>query len=203
MRIVKIDNVFDKRKGVVVMEKINYTVEWLKQQTKGGKEPSYIFFWKHHPSRDGKLTSSCLSQWWKSDFAVEGVKYWCMEQFMMAEKARLFGDQIVYKKILRCREQKEIKALGRQVKRFDEQTWQQNRELIVLKGNIEKFAQDEELKNYLLGTGENILVEASPYDKVWGIGLDAGDGNANKPERWCGLNLLGFALMEVRDRLKN
>ncbi|MGL5677301.1 MAG: NADAR family protein [Cellulosilyticaceae bacterium] len=185
------------------MEKISYTIEWLKEQIKEGREPSYIFFWKHYPSRDGKLTSSCLSQWWESNFEVEGVKYWCMEQFMMAEKARLFGDQIICKKILNCRGQKEIKALGRQGKRFDEQIWQQNRGLIVLKGNIEKFSQGEELKTYLVGTGDKVLVEASPYDKVWGIELDAGDANANNPERWKGLNLLGFVLMEVRDRLKS
>lgn len=183
------------------MEKISYTRDWLKQQIKECRELSYIFFWKYHPSRDGRMTSSCLSQWWQSDFKVDGIKYWCMEQFMMVEKAKVFNDPVIRKKILDCRNQKDIKSLGRQVKRFDENIWQKNRESIVVRGNIEKFSQDSKLKQYLVSTGDKVLVEASPYDKIGGIGLDEGDSAAKKPASWKGLNLLGFALMEVRDQL--
>ena len=97
---------------------------------------------------------------------------------------------------------KEMKALGKKVKNFDQVIWDKVKYSIVLNGNYYKFSQNPEMRDFLISTGDKILVEASPLDRIWGIGLSAQDHNANKPEAWKGENLLGFALMEVRDELK-
>lgn len=161
-----------------------------------------LLFWGHHPKRDGTVTKSCLSQWWKSDFESYGVRYCCGEQYMMAQKARLFGDDQILKKILCCEDPAQIKKLGRQVKRFETEVWERAKYSIVLNGNWKKFSQNPELRQFLLLTGESILVEASPYDTIWGIGLSEEQPESVCPELWRGKNLLGFALMEVRDELK-
>lgn len=95
------------------------------------------------------------------------------------------------------------KQIGRQVKNFQEQVWNDSRYQIVVGGNFAKFSQNPALAEFLLGTNDKLLVEASPVDKIWGIGLGAGDEAAQNPEKWRGLNLLGFALMEVRQRLRD
>lgn len=120
---------------------------------------------------------------------------------MMASKARLFGDVSIAEKVLDAPGPKEAKALGRQVSGFDNSVWEQNRTEIVVKGNYQKFRSNKELADFLLATSGKVLVEASPVDRVWGIGLNAHDPNASNPLRWRGENLLGFALMEVRDLL--
>ena len=120
---------------------------------------------------------------------------------MMAEKARLFNDEETLRKILSTDDPKEVKALGRLIKNFDQETWENNKYDIVVKGNYAKFSQNSKLKEYLLNTKNKILAEASPYDKIWGIGLDKNNENAYNPKTWEGENLLGFALMEVRDML--
>ncbi|WP_229206223.1 NADAR family protein [Dyadobacter fermentans] len=122
---------------------------------------------------------------------------------MMAEKARLFGNDTLRERIIACASPGEAKALGRMVENFDEQTWIMHRQSIVLKGSIQKFTQNPPLTAFLLDTGDRILVEASPVDPIWGIGLTADDTLANDPTRWKGLNLLGFTLMETRDVLAN
>lgn len=125
------------------------------------------------------------------------------EHWMMAEKAKLFGDKAVLEKILNCNSPKEAKSLGRKVKNFDEKIWTENSERIVINGNYLKFKQNKELWEYLNGTCDKILVEASPYDKIWGVGMKNGDTGIENPGNWKGLNLLGYALMEVRDKLRN
>ena len=120
---------------------------------------------------------------------------------MMAAKARLSGDADAAERILAAPHPGAAKALGRQVRRFDEQRWAEHRFDVVVAGNLAKFAQHPELRDFLAGTGSRVLVEASPLDRVWGIGLAADDERAASPERWPGLNLLGFALMEVRHQL--
>ena len=120
---------------------------------------------------------------------------------MMAGKARLFGDMAIHAEILKAPHPKQAKELGRKVKGFDEETWVARRFDLVVAGNEAKFAQHPELKAFLLGTGQRVLVEASPVDRIWGIGMKGDDENAEKPQKWRGLNLLGFALMEVRERL--
>ena len=159
-------------------------------------------FWGHHPQNDSTVGKSCLSQWWLSDFESYGVRYCCAEQYMMAQKARLFGDVQTLEKILTCDDPAQIKKLGRQVKRFEAQLWDRAKYSIALNGNWKKFSQNPELRQFLLSTGESVLAEASPYDKIWGIGLSAEQPQSLCPEQWRGENLLGFALMEVRDELK-
>ena len=168
-----------------------------------GKKNKYIFFWGHTPSKDEEIKKSCFSQWWKSEFWVDVDNYCCMEQYMMSEKARLFGDEEIREKIMKSADPREIKALGRLVKNFDDSLWNRVKYSIVLTGNYYKFMQNEELKKFLLSTGDKVLVEASPYDRVWGIGMGASNENIEKPEMWRGENLLGFALMEVRDEIRN
>ncbi|WP_377274323.1 NADAR family protein [Peterkaempfera sp. SMS 1(5)a] len=155
-------------------------------------------FWGHRPQRDGSVGAGCLSQWWQSPFTVEGVEYASAEHWMMAAKARLFEDEAVLGRILSAATPAEAKKLGRLVRGFDGAAWERERFGLVVAGNVAKFGQDRDLCGYLLGTGRRVLVEASPMDRVWGIGLAADDERAADPARWRGLNLLGFALMEAR-----
>ena len=179
-----------------------YDRAWLEGEAAAGKQLNYVHFWGHTPERDGHITETCLSQWWMAEFWVEAQRYSCMEQFMMAEKARLFGDKEVLEQILAAAEQGKIKALGRQVRNFDQTEWDRCKYTIVLTGNFQKFLQNPELKDFLLRTGDKILVEASPRDRIWGIGMGRNNENAGNPAAWKGKNLLGFALMEVRDELR-
>jgi len=119
----------------------------------------------------------------------------------MAGKARLFGDEAAVEPILAARTPAEAKNLGRLVHGFDEAAWDAARFELVVRGNVAKFGQDPALRAYLLGTGNRVLVEASPRDRVWGIGLGAANERATDPAQWRGRNLLGFALMEARARL--
>lgn len=121
---------------------------------------------------------------------------------MMAEKARLFQDHEIRDRILQATHPGEAKKLGRLVKGFENEQWEAKRFEIVVNGNIAKFSQNPALKNYILGTGKRVLVEASPRDRIWGIGLAANNPKAANPYEWHGLNLLGFALMEVRRNLE-
>ncbi|HEY0637411.1 MAG TPA: NADAR family protein [Pseudonocardiaceae bacterium] len=161
-----------------------------------------LFFWGHTP-RGGVVAGPWfLSQWWRSEFTVDGVRYGSAEQFMMAGKARLFRDDETLALLLAADDPREVKALGRRVRGFDEATWAAGRFDLVVRGNVAKFAADDTLRDYLLGTGDQVIVEASPEDRVWGIGLTAADERAATPSRWRGENLLGFALMEARARLR-
>jgi ribA/ribD-fused uncharacterized protein len=168
-----------------------------------GKERiKFLLFWGHTPPKDGSVTKSCFSQWFESPFTIKGVRYPTAEHFMMAAKARLFGDRENEALVLKSGHPKQAKELGRKVRDFDEATWIRKRFPLVVEGNLAKFAQNPQLKDFLLGTGDRVLVEASPYDRIWGIGLAADDSAAENPALWKGLNLLGFALMEVRERLR-
>ena len=120
---------------------------------------------------------------------------------MMAEKARIFEDNEILEKIMKSDNPKQIKDLGRKVKNFNEVVWSKVRDNIIKNGNLAKFLQNENLKKFLLQTENVVIVEASPYDKIWGIGISVDDKAINNPLHWKGQNLLGFALMEVRDEL--
>ena len=163
--------------------------------------PEFLFFWGHQPSRDGSIIKTCMSQWWPSSFSENGVTYKTAEHYMMAEKARLFGDHDTLNRILTKDSPKDAKDLGRQIQHFDAEIWERHKFDIVRKGNYLKFSQNEELKHFLLQTKSKVLVEASPVDAIWGIGLKEDHPNASNPMAWRGENLLGFALMEVRDEL--
>ncbi|MET8569130.1 NADAR family protein [Streptomyces sp. NPDC004783] len=162
----------------------------------------YLFFWGHRPLPDGRIGPGCLSQWWPSPFAVDGVEYATAEHWMMAGKARLFGDAEAERRALAAEHPAEAKKAGRLVRGFDEAVWARERFRIVVEGSVHKFASDPALRAFLLNTGERVLVEASPVDRVWGIGLAADDAAAGDPERWRGENLLGFALMAAREELR-
>ncbi|TDB90130.1 NADAR family protein [Actinomadura sp. 7K534] len=161
-----------------------------------GAHLEFLFFWRHRTPGPGYL-----SQWWPSVFTVDGVTYATAEHYMMAEKARLFGDGETAAAILGASHPRRAKDLGRRVRNFDERTWKEHRLAIVTRGNEAKFAQHGDMRDYLLGTRDRILVEASPLDRIWGIGLAADDPRAEDPAAWRGENLLGFALMAARDAL--
>ncbi|MCA8956702.1 MAG: NADAR family protein [Planctomycetes bacterium] len=152
----------------------------------------FVFFWK---------PPAAFSQWTRSHFTVDGVEYTHAEQFMMAEKARLFDDRAMLARILEAVDPSVQKKLGQAVRGFDEEVWYRERVDIVVRGNSAKFSQSDKLRRVLCDTGDRLLVEASPYDRIWGIGLRADDPRAADPRQWRGENLLGSALVAVRGRL--
>ncbi|GGS84045.1 hypothetical protein GCM10010270_65250 [Streptomyces violaceus] len=193
------------RARLACMEKITGAVvsrEALIRASRGGARIRYLHFWGHRPRPDGRIGPSCLSQWWPAPFTVAAVEYATAEHWMMAGKARLFGDAAAERAVLAAGHPAEAKKAGRLVRGFDEAIWERERFRIVVDGSVHKFAAHPELREYLLNTGERVLVEASPVDRVWGIGLAADDEAASDPERWRGPNLLGFALMAARERLR-
>ncbi|WP_458245922.1 NADAR family protein [Streptomyces sp. MAI_2237] len=176
--------------------------EALVREVHAGSRVKYLHFWGHRPLPDGRIGASCLSQWWRAPFTVDGVTYGTAEHWMMACKARLFADAEAERRILAAGHPSQAKKEGRLVRGFDEETWRRERFAVVVEGSVHKFAAHPELRAFLLNTGDRVLVEASPVDRVWGIGLAADDEAATDPERWRGPNLLGFALMEARERLR-
>lgn len=173
-----------------------------------GKE-KFTFFWK---------SNSCFSHWYPSKFIGQGIlwheenhlrglpkenEFNCMEQYMMYHKAILFLDGEIAKKILKTKDPREQKRLGRKVKNFDEKIWKQKRSTIVCWGNELKFQQNKACMSKLLETVGTTLVESSPYDKVWGIGLSKSDPRANDRGQWKGLNLLGEILTFLRVKFNN
>lgn len=167
-----------------------------------GEKFEYVFFWGHKQI-PGKITDACFSQWFPCKFSDGKIEYNCMEQYMMAHKALLFEDKIVYDEIMKESDPLLIKKLGRKVKNFDENIWSENCRRIVEDGNYLKFTQNEDLKDHLLKTGNKILVEASPYDPIWGIKMAKEDPNVMNPMKWRGTNYLGFALTNVKDKIRS
>lgn len=143
-----------------------------------------------------------LSNWYLSDFELDGVRYSSLEQYMMYRKAVLFHDEEIAGQILDTSDVGKIKALGRSVKGYDDLVWNGLRQIIIYKGLLEKFRQKEELKKALLATGQNILAECAVQDRIWGIGLSMKDQRRFDMKEWQGQNLLGFSLMCVREELK-
>lgn len=165
-------------------------------------ESKFLFFWGHQPSKDGIITKTCFSQWWVSPFVVDGITYKTAEHWMMAKKAELFNDNEVLEKIIQANSPAEAKKLGREVRNYVDSVWLENRFEIVRQGNFYKFSQNKDLAAFLINTKKRVLVEASPVDAIWGIGMAGDHKDVLNPEKWRGLNLLGFVLMEVRDELK-
>jgi ribA/ribD-fused uncharacterized protein len=159
------------------------------------KRDDFHFFWS------GK---SVFSQWYQSKFVDnDGIVYTSAEQYMMSEKAKLFGDIHTMDIIMKNHNPKICKAIGRNVKGFNTKKWKDNREIIVLNASIFKYSQNSNLKKLLLSTENKCIVEASPYDRIWGIGLRESHEHATDPTQWKGLNLLGKALMITREKLRN
>ena len=178
-----------------------YQIEDLKKAYNKGEKLRFLFFWGHTPPADGHINESCLSQWWKCPFSIDGITYSCAEQYMMAEKARMFGDEEMLSMIMKASHPKEMKAYGRAVKNFNPDRWSASCYEIVKRANLAKFSQNPELWEFLKTTKKRILVEASPRDRIWGIGMRKSNPDAECPMKWRGTNLLGFALTEVRDLL--
>jgi ribA/ribD-fused uncharacterized protein len=151
---------------------------------------AFTFFWK-----------SRLSQWQRSPFVIGDVSFTHAEQYMMYAKALLFGDHDAAKRILIAETPREQQAIGRTVQGFDESVWELFREGVVFAGNYARFGQNPEQRDLLFATQGTTLVEASPHDRVWGIGLAADDPRALDRSQWLGLNLLGEALTRVREAL--
>lgn len=177
------------------------TREQLAAAIRGGDKPDWLMFWGHRPEPDGQVGISCLSQWYPAAFTIKGIAYPSAEHFMMAAKARVSQDADTEARILEAATAAEAKRLGRQVRGFNEIDWSRHRETAVFIGNVAKFYQNPPLSDYLAATGSRVLAEASPYDRIWGIGLRASDPRATDPHVWPGQNLLGFTLMQVRAHL--
>ena len=177
------------------------TLAALQSRADAGEHFDYLHFWGHRQRADGTITASCFSQWYPAPFEIDGIVYPTAEHFMMAEKARLFDDPRALAQVLAAATPNEAKSLGRRVAGYDDARWTARRFDAVVEGNLAKFAQSNKLRAFLLATAPAVLVEASPVDAIWGIGMAADDPRAADPLRWEGLNLLGFALMAVRDRL--
>lgn len=181
----------------------------LCRRADAGEVFDFVFFWGHtaKTDRDGLLVpgiadTSCFSQWSAASFVVDKVFYRTAEHFMMASKARLFGDEEARRSILAAETPAQAMGLGRGVAGFDSAIWDRERFAVVVRGSIEKFRQNPALHDVLLGTGDRVLVEAAPRDVIWGIGLSRDNPKALDPRTWRGQNLLGFALMEARATLR-
>jgi len=151
----------------------------------------YVFFY-----------GSIYSQWAKYDMVIDDIKYNCNEQYMMFKKASFFGDDVAKNKIMESQSPAEQKYWGRRVKKFDKDRWEVVARDIVFEANYAKFTQHEDLKKQLLETGDKVIVEASPYDCIWGVGLRASDPDILDEKNWRGKNWLGIAIMKVRDSIK-
>ena len=151
----------------------------------------------HNPDEE----NAYLSNWYPSDFTVNGISFSSMEQYMMYQKALRFGDTKIADKILATDDVAKIKKLGREVQGYDDSVWNGVRQIIVCEGLTAKFSQNEDLKAKLLETKDVILAECAVRDKIWGIGLSITDEKRFDKDKWKGQNLLGYALMLVREHL--
>lgn len=179
---------------------MKYTLQNIRNQFQKKQRIKFLFFWGH--TAKSEITKSCFSQWYTGRFEENGIVYKTAEHYMMAGKARLFDDPETLEKILLSATPNQAKSLGRKVKNFDPKRWDEHKYEIVKQGNLLKFSQNKKFGDFLLSTNDKILVEASPYDGIWGIGMLETDSRAENPLLWNGENLLGFALMEVRDELR-
>lgn len=166
-----------------------------------GETLDFVFFWGHRQKPDAGIGPSCCSQWYEAGFDLDKVHYATAEHYMMAEKARTFDDSEALERILATKSPEDVKKIGRRVRNFDAAVWTERSVEVVLQGNIAKFAQNRGLGNWLKSTGSSVLVEASPEDAIWGIGLHRDDPRAKDPAVWPGKNYLGFAIMTARDHL--
>ncbi|KAI7513725.1 hypothetical protein KC347_g1163 [Hortaea werneckii] len=165
----------------------------------GDKSLGPVYFWREFEEPFG-----FMSQWYECAFEVDGVTYLTAEMWMMIKKAQLFGDEETAKKMMETTVPAEHQALGRQAKGFNRPKWDEHKSRIVEEGNYHKFtkakAGPEKMMRMLLDTGDRELVEASPTDRIWGVGFGAANADENR-DRW-GENRLGKAMMAVRDRLR-
>ncbi|MBO5008989.1 MAG: NADAR family protein [Clostridia bacterium] len=156
---------------------------------------NFKFF--HNPNEE----NGYMSNWWLSKFIINNITFSSMEQYMMYQKALCFNDTETATKILEISDVAQIKALGRLVKNYDDNHWNGVRQIVVYEGLLAKFSQNDELKKQLKATGDAILAECAVQDRIWGIGLSMKDADRFDKSKWKGQNLLGYALMKVRDKI--
>lgn len=149
----------------------------------------YCFFYGGH-----------YSQWFPSEFEEDGIKFKTAEHYMMYMKAMLFNDCESMELILKTNQPSIVKQIGRKIKNFDQDEWDRYKILTVVSGNLSKFSQNPKLRDIITKETRS-FVEASPTDKIWGIGLGMSDPKIHDKSQWRGLNLLGYALDNVRDML--
>ena len=176
-------------------------LEALRTRVRDGESFSYLPFYGH-TAEPGRITDAVYSQFYPAEFRIDGVRYHWAEQWMMAAKARLFGDREALAAILAAGDPLACKNIGRTVRNFDDGRWSAARFELVVAGNVAKFGQNQPLRDRLVGSGDAILVEAAPRDQIWGIGLGRANPAVHDPLRWRGRNLLGFALVRVRAVLR-
>ena len=152
----------------------------------------------HNPQEE----NGYLSNWFESSFKIDNIEFVSMEQDMMYEKAVLFNDMEIAAQILKLSDAATVKSLGRAVRNYNDVLWNGVRQIVIYKGLIQKFSQNESLKKQLLETSPHILAECAVNDKIWGIGLSMKDENRFNMKKWSGQNLLGFTLMQVRNDLE-
>ena len=152
----------------------------------------------HNPDEE----NGYLSNWYLSDFYVDNIMFSSMEQYMMYQKALCFDDKVIAIEVLATNDVAKIKTLGRKVSNYNDHIWNGMRQIVIYKGLLAKFSQNELLKKQLLDTKDMMLAECAVHDKIWGIGLSMKDDNRFHMSKWSGHNLLGYALMLVRSQLK-
>ena len=152
----------------------------------------------HNPEEENGV----FSNWYLSDFEVDGVKYTSLEQYMMHQKALRFHDDEIAKEIMSTTDVAVIKGLGRKVRNFDGSYWNGVRQVLVYNGLLAKFSQNKELKRILLDTGDELMAECSVSDQIWGNGISMYDTRRFRPIEWTGQNLMGYNLMLVREELR-
>lgn len=175
----------------------------LCKQLATGQQFAFLPFWGPIPTSGVKAGKGALCQWWPAPFTLSDGTYHTAEHYMMALKARLFGDHAMAQRILDSRDPSEAQYLGRKVTGYQDAVWEAARFDIVVAGNRHKFTQHPLLRDYLISTGEAILVSANPTDRIWSIGYAEDHPAVSDPLRWRGANLLGFALMRIRAKLVN
>jgi ribA/ribD-fused uncharacterized protein len=179
---------------------MKYTLQNIIERFQKKEELKFLFFWGH--TVKDEITKACFSQWFPFEFEESGIIYKTAEHYMMAGKAKLFNDHETLEEIVKSETPNQAKSFGRKVKNFDPRLWDKHKYEIVKRANLLKFSQNQKFKDFLLSTNDKILVEASPYDTIWGIGMLETDKRVENPSQWNGENLLGFALMEIRDELR-
>lgn len=186
-----------------ILEQAGVSSAWLALVSRHQVAPlTYLPFWGPIPTSGSASGKGCLCQWWPATIVWEGNTFATAEHFMMAAKARLFGDHAIHARIAASHDPAEAQYLGRKVSGYDEGVWSAARYAIVEQGNWLKFSQHPELASYLLSTERQVLVSANPTDTIWSIGRNEDHPDVAAPARWRGANLLGFALMAVRSRLR-
>ena len=158
-----------------------HDLDWLHSTEASGATLEYLHFWGHSEPPRSAVGKACLSQWYPASFMIDGNRFSTAEHYMMFRKAELFSDSETAEQILSATNPAAVKALGRKVRGYQEALWEQHRVSIVVAGNHAKFSQSLALREFLVGTQHRVLVEASPVDRIWGIGLSADDPRANHP----------------------